>query len=257
MLERILRESRAVDTEALCIVAEDKVWSIRCDIHVIDHGGNLLDCASIAAICALHHFRRPEVTIDGDTVTIHSIKEKEPVPLSIHHTPICVTFGLFEQINRIVVDPTVKEEVVMDGKITFAVNEFSELCAIQKIGGVASGLDIILNCTQISALKAAEIVAIIKTELQKIQQPLAFAQSVIRKTNIKQNLGSSTTTQLSIDTVEKKQTEDEPLITTNINNLLNPKSKKIDNKRIKSEMNNNNHNNNTQIPTSKPAKRVK
>ena len=30
---------------------------MRVDIHVLDHGGNITDCASIAAITALAHFR--------------------------------------------------------------------------------------------------------------------------------------------------------------------------------------------------------
>lgn len=47
MVERGLRESRAIDTEALCIVAGEKVWSIRVDIHVLDHGGNLTDACSM------------------------------------------------------------------------------------------------------------------------------------------------------------------------------------------------------------------
>ena len=46
VVERGLRESRAIDTEALCIVAGEKVWSIRVDLHVLDHGGNLTDACS-------------------------------------------------------------------------------------------------------------------------------------------------------------------------------------------------------------------
>ncbi len=70
VVERGLRESRAIDTEALCIVAGVKVWSVRVDIHVLDHGGNLTDAASLATVAALLHFRRPDVTVVGDQVTI-------------------------------------------------------------------------------------------------------------------------------------------------------------------------------------------
>lgn len=42
IVERGLRDSRAVDTEALCIVAGEKVWAIKCHIHILDHGGNLV-----------------------------------------------------------------------------------------------------------------------------------------------------------------------------------------------------------------------
>ena len=36
VLERAVRQSRAVDTEALCIVPGEKVWSLRVDVHVLD-----------------------------------------------------------------------------------------------------------------------------------------------------------------------------------------------------------------------------
>lgn len=70
IVEKALRRSRAIDTEGLCIVAGEKVWQIRVDILFLDHDGNLVDCASIAAITALLHFRRPDVTVSGEEVTI-------------------------------------------------------------------------------------------------------------------------------------------------------------------------------------------
>ena len=33
------RESRAVDMEALCVVAGRYVWALRVDLHVLDNGG--------------------------------------------------------------------------------------------------------------------------------------------------------------------------------------------------------------------------
>ncbi|KAJ1336490.1 hypothetical protein BSLG_007274 [Batrachochytrium salamandrivorans] len=73
MLEKALRRARAVDTEGLCIVAGEKVWAIRVDIRVLDHEGNILDCACIAAMCSLLHFKRPDVTVIGEDVTIVSL----------------------------------------------------------------------------------------------------------------------------------------------------------------------------------------
>lgn len=57
LLERCIKESRCVDTESLCIVSGEKVLAIRVDVHVLNHDGNIIDCASIAAITALAHFR--------------------------------------------------------------------------------------------------------------------------------------------------------------------------------------------------------
>ena len=69
LLERCLKESKAVDTESLCIVSEEKAWGIRLDVRVLNHEGNVIDCASIASLAALCHFRRPDVTLEGDQVS--------------------------------------------------------------------------------------------------------------------------------------------------------------------------------------------
>jgi exosome complex component RRP45 len=70
MLDKSLRRSRAIDTEGLCIIVNQKVWTVRVDVRVLNHDGNLIDCASIAAVAALLHFRRPDVTISGESVII-------------------------------------------------------------------------------------------------------------------------------------------------------------------------------------------
>eukprot|EP01104_Vermistella_antarctica_P015412 TRINITY_DN5062_c0_g1_i1.p1 TRINITY_DN5062_c0_g1~~TRINITY_DN5062_c0_g1_i1.p1 ORF type:complete len:444 (+),score=169.41 TRINITY_DN5062_c0_g1_i1:142-1473(+) len=161
VIERALRESRAIDTEALCIVANEKVWSIRVDIHVLDHGGNIMDCASIATVTALLHFRRPDVSIVGDTVTVHSLDEREPVPLSIHHVPICVTFAFFDDGALEAVDPSLKEELIMSGRMTMSINSHNEMCAVQKGGGSPLSIDQILKCSRVASVKVAEITEII------------------------------------------------------------------------------------------------
>jgi exosome complex component RRP45 len=42
VIERGIRDSHALDTEALCVLAGQKVWAVRVDIHVLDDGGNLV-----------------------------------------------------------------------------------------------------------------------------------------------------------------------------------------------------------------------
>lgn len=48
------------------------MWQVRVDVHVLDVDGSLADCASIAALCALAHFRRPDVTVLTDSIVIVS-----------------------------------------------------------------------------------------------------------------------------------------------------------------------------------------
>lgn len=86
----------------MCVCVSTQVWSIRCDLHIVDHGGNLVDVASIAAVGALLHFRRPDVSVAGEKVTIHPIADRVPVPLSVHHVPICVSFAIFTDVSECV-----------------------------------------------------------------------------------------------------------------------------------------------------------
>lgn len=45
-----MRDSDAIDTESLCIIAGEKVWCITCDIRVLNYSGNLTDACNIAAV---------------------------------------------------------------------------------------------------------------------------------------------------------------------------------------------------------------
>jgi exosome complex component RRP45 len=76
LLERCLRDSRCVDTESLCIVSGRKVWEVRIDVHVLNYDGNVVDASSVAAIAALCHSRRPDISVCGDDITIHTLQER-------------------------------------------------------------------------------------------------------------------------------------------------------------------------------------
>ncbi|KAG8497221.1 hypothetical protein CXB51_008454 [Gossypium anomalum] len=137
IIDRGLRESRAVDTESLCIVAGKLVWAIRIDILILDNGGNLVDAANIAALAALMTFRRPECSVggeDGQEVIIHPPEMRDPLPLIVHHLPIAITFGFFIDENVVVIDPIHNEEAVMAGRMIATVNANGDICAIQKAG---------------------------------------------------------------------------------------------------------------------------
>ncbi|XP_069903765.1 exosome complex component RRP45 isoform X2 [Oryctolagus cuniculus] len=184
LLERCLRNSKCMDTESLCVVAGEKVWQIRVDLHLLNHDGNIIDAASIAAIVALCHFRRPDVSVQGDEVTLYTPEERDPVPLSIHHMPICVSFAFFQQGMYLLVDPTEREERVMDGLLVIAMNKHREICTIQSSGGIMLLKDQVLRCSKIAGVKVAEITELIQKALENDQRvrkeggKFGFAESI-------------------------------------------------------------------------------
>ncbi|XP_058225924.1 exosome complex component RRP45A-like isoform X1 [Rhododendron vialii] len=169
IIDRGLRESRAVDMESLCVIAGKLVWAIRVDLHILDNGGNLVDAANIAALAALSTFRRPEFTLGGEggqEVIIHPPEVREPLPLVIHHFPIAVTFGFFGDDNIVVIDPTHKEESVMGGRMIATLNTNGDICAIQKAGRVAIMHTVIMQCLRIASVKAGDITSKIKNAVE-------------------------------------------------------------------------------------------
>ncbi|CAM0955330.1 unnamed protein product [Alopecurus aequalis] len=165
IIDRGLRESRAVDMESLCVVAGKHVWSVRVDLHILNNAGNLIDAANIAALIALSTFRRPECTVcgdDGQQVTVHDPEVRDPLPLTIHHLPIAVTFAYFGDGNIMVIDPTYKEESVMEGRMTVTINLNGDVCSIQKGGGEGVMPSVIMQCLRIAFVKAAYITSEMK-----------------------------------------------------------------------------------------------
>lgn len=160
IIDRGLRESRAIDTESLCVLAGKLVWSIRVDLHILDNGGNLVDAANVAALAALMTFRRPECTLggeDGQEVVVHPPEVQEPRALIVHHLPIAVTFAFMTEDNILVIDPTYYEEAIMKGRMTVTINANEDICAIQKAGEVGIPPSIVMQCLRIAALKAADM----------------------------------------------------------------------------------------------------
>ncbi|KAI5077154.1 hypothetical protein GOP47_0006978 [Adiantum capillus-veneris] len=169
VIERGLRDSRAIDTESLCVLSGKAVWSLRVEIHVLDNGGNLIDAACVAALAALLSFRRPECSLagaEGQDVVIYPPEVCEPVPLIIHYLPIAFTFGFFGDGELMVMDPSFKEELLMRGRLTIILDINGDICAIQKAGGVGVSSCDILHCLRIASTKVAEVTSSLRKAVE-------------------------------------------------------------------------------------------
>ncbi|ODQ49554.1 hypothetical protein PICMEDRAFT_14989 [Pichia membranifaciens NRRL Y-2026] len=106
LIEKAVRRSNSLDLESLCIIAGQKCWAVRADIRFLNYDGNLVDAASVAVIAALLHFRKPDVEVvgsgEGSELVMYDEKQREMVPLSVLHIPICITFQFFstESVER-------------------------------------------------------------------------------------------------------------------------------------------------------------
>jgi len=126
VIDRGIRESKAIDVDKLCIEPGEKVWIVNVDVHVLDHDGNLIDAGGLAAIAALLDTKIPKYEDE------RAVKGETTGPLPVTDTPIPVTITKIS--NNLLLDTNVEEEEAMDARITIASNKDSNLCAMQKSG---------------------------------------------------------------------------------------------------------------------------
>lgn len=151
VVDRAIRESKAIDTKKLCIKKGEKVWSVSIDIDVINNDGNLIDASSIAAAAALATAKLPEVDENGKVVWGKKTKESLP----FNGMPLCTTFV---KINgATLLDPSAAEFASLDARLTVGTLGGGRLCALQKNGTGGFTLDEIDELTAKAEEKAEEI----------------------------------------------------------------------------------------------------
>ncbi|KAB7495300.1 Exosome complex component RRP45 [Armadillidium nasatum] len=174
ILDRNIKESRCLDVESLCIMAEESVWQFKVDVTVLNHGGNLGDACNLAAVAALRHFHRPDVTVEEDgRVTIHTHEEKELIPTFLKKIPVCLTFALFEVEDDCItlIDPTETEERVMSGKLVVGLNPHGEITSLLFPGKLCLQKHHIMSCVSHTFLEAKSIaetvMSLVEDDLEK------------------------------------------------------------------------------------------
>jgi len=151
IVDRGIRESKTVDNEKLCIEPGKKVFIVFVDVYVLNHDGNLIDAAALAAVSALLNTKMPNYEIKEGEVKI----KQGYIPLPLKSHPITVTIGKIN--DKFVVDPCLEEEQVMDARISMAFNDEGNICAVQKgLAGYFTPQQII-EASKLAQEKAAEM----------------------------------------------------------------------------------------------------
>ncbi len=130
VVDRAIRESKALDMKKLCLTAGEKVWMVHIDIDVLDDDGNLIDAAGLAAAAALLDARIPELVEDKPVY-----EEKGYHKLPMHGIPISSTLAKIS--GKIAADPNLAEESAADARLTVGTVDKENhvmLCSMQKGG---------------------------------------------------------------------------------------------------------------------------
>ena len=129
VVDRGIRESKAIDLEKLCVESGKLVFVVFIDIYVLNHDGNLIDASAIAALAALLNTKM----FKYDVVEGEIVKKPGYTPLPMINYPIAVTFAKIG--DKIILDTGLDEEHVMDARLTMTLDKDGNVCAIQKGGG--------------------------------------------------------------------------------------------------------------------------
>ena len=179
----------------------------------MNHEGNVIDCSSIAALAALCHFRRPDVSVLGDKITIHTVQDRDPVKLSILHYPVCTTYGFFvndDNEKMIVKDPIGLEEAIMDGKLVLGMNPYKEICTLHLAGKMLIEKSIVLKLVNSAAENAKLNVELIKKALERDENLRSTGQEELGLVNSMKRLDSILNSERKTQTLDlEKLTEDQ------------------------------------------------
>ena len=152
VVDRGLRESKAIDLEKLCLIPGKKVLVVFVDIYVLDQCGNLFDASLLASVSALMSSRVAEYVVGkGGEVKAKS----KYVPLPVRSYPVSVTMARID--GDFVVDPSLDEEMVADARITVTTDKDGNVCALQKGGVGVFSVDDVLEAIDVAIEKSEEL----------------------------------------------------------------------------------------------------
>lgn len=114
VLDRVIRESKFIELDKLCVKKGEKVWTVFIDVYSINDDGNLFDAAGFGIVAALKTAKIPKYDAKEEKVLFGELSDKN-LPLS-KNTPLSLTFNKIGE--HIVVDPTTEEEDLIDTRVT-------------------------------------------------------------------------------------------------------------------------------------------
>jgi len=151
VVDRGIRESKTIATDDLVIEQGKKVFVVFVDVYVLNHDGNLIDASALAALAALLNTKMFNYEVKEGEIKIKS--GYKPLPINNH--PIAVTFAKIN--DKLVVDPWLEEEQVMEARLTMTIEKDGKVCAMQKGGYGVFTTQQILEAGKIAQQKSAEL----------------------------------------------------------------------------------------------------
>ena len=129
IIDRGLRESKAIDLKKLCIKKGEKIWMVMIDAYSINNDGNLADALGLAALAAIKDAKFPKYNEKTDTIDYN---ERTSKGVDLKELPIPITIIKIKDL--FIIDPMLDEECASDARLTVTSVADGRICALQKGG---------------------------------------------------------------------------------------------------------------------------
>ncbi len=149
VVDRGIRESKAIDFKTLCIREGELVWIAFIDSYVLNDDGNLFDAMALAALAALNQTKIPK--LEDDKLVKHEYTGK----LKMLKQPLLFTFAKIA--GEVVLDPNFLEWKAMDARFTCSTADDKTLCAFQKGESGSFKASEIDECIEIAFKKGKDL----------------------------------------------------------------------------------------------------
>ncbi len=169
VIDRSLREIKAVALDKLAIEPGKTVWKIYVDIYVLNHSGNLVDASMLAAISALLSTRLPAIEKREEEYVIDRSRYSGLLP--VNHIVVTTTVAKISQ--KLLLDPSYEEESVADVRLVVAVSDDGRLAGMQKMGMGYLTEQELENALQLALTASKQFIAVVENSVKPFREKLA------------------------------------------------------------------------------------
>ncbi|MEM1927834.1 MAG: exosome complex protein Rrp42 [Acidilobaceae archaeon] len=131
VVDRSLREPRAIDLKSLSIRTGEKAWILWVDVYVLSHDGNIFDASMLATVAALATTRLPFIE-ESETGDIILDRTRQGDRVNLNKLVVSVTVAKIA--DYLVVDPNFEEEIISDYRLVVSLDKDQNIVGLQKTG---------------------------------------------------------------------------------------------------------------------------
>lgn len=138
-LEGLLTTPGALPREELALVPGRHVWIVSVDALVLDSDGNLFDAVTLGAKAALDNTTVPQLRIltaeDGSGDVEFELEQDGSQSSAFNGSGVPLSVSWVQVGNHWCVDPSIREELCMSSRVSFAIQESSSAVLRVDSGG--------------------------------------------------------------------------------------------------------------------------